>query len=141
MRAEVGDRLHVHGGVVGRPDHTSEIIEVRGRDGEPPYLVRRDDGHRVLVFPGTDASVERRSAMRPPGPNHHAPAPTSAWGTAGGLTTFRPVGDEPSLIDHTDTKRVLATSQWHLRWGASSPVVPGRAREPSAFDDPCNYLG
>jgi len=58
MRAVVGDRLHVHGRVVGTPDRTSEIIEIRGRDGAPPYLVRRDDGQEVLVFPGGDASVE-----------------------------------------------------------------------------------
>jgi len=57
MRAAVGDRLHVHARVVGRSDQTSEIIEIRGRDGVPSYLVRRDDGHKVLVFPRTDASV------------------------------------------------------------------------------------
>ncbi len=58
MRAVVGDRLHVHGRVVGTPDQMFEIIEVRGRDGAPPYLVRRDDGHEVLVVPGPDATVE-----------------------------------------------------------------------------------
>jgi Domain of unknown function (DUF1918) len=58
MRAEVGDRLHVHGRVVGTHDQTSEIIETRGQDGAPPYLVRHDDGREVLVFPGSDASVE-----------------------------------------------------------------------------------
>jgi Domain of unknown function (DUF1918) len=57
MRAVVGDRLHVHGRIVGTPDQTSEIIEIRGQDGEPPYLVRHDDGHEALVFPGPDASV------------------------------------------------------------------------------------
>jgi len=59
MRAVVGDRLHVHGRVVGSPDQTAEIIEIRGRDGGPPYLVRRDDGHELLVFPGADTSLER----------------------------------------------------------------------------------
>lgn len=58
MRAAVGDRLHVHGRVVGAPDQTSEIIEIRGADGAPPYVVRREDGHEALVFPGADASVE-----------------------------------------------------------------------------------
>ncbi len=58
MRAAVGDRLQVHGRVVGSPDQSSEIIEIRGRDGAPPYLVRRDDGQEVLVFPGPDALVE-----------------------------------------------------------------------------------
>jgi hypothetical protein len=58
MRAMVGDRLHVHSRVVGASDQTSEIIEIRGPGGAPPYLVRRDDGHEALVFPGADASVE-----------------------------------------------------------------------------------
>ena len=56
MRAAVGDRLHVPGRVVGTPDQWLEIVEVRGRDGEPPYVVRRDK-HEVLVFPGPETSV------------------------------------------------------------------------------------
>ena len=58
MRAQVGDRLHVHGRVVGTRDHTSQIVEIRGPDGAPPYLVRDADGHETLVFPGSDASIE-----------------------------------------------------------------------------------
>lgn len=58
MLAMVGDRLHVRGHTVGQQDHTAEIIEVRGKDGAPPYLVRFPDGHESLVFPGPDASVE-----------------------------------------------------------------------------------
>lgn len=58
MRAVVGDRLHVRGRTVGTPDQTSEIIAIRGPDGKPPYLVRRQDGHEALVFPGPDAFVE-----------------------------------------------------------------------------------
>jgi hypothetical protein len=58
MHATVGDRLHVHSRVVGASDQSSEIVEIRGPGGAPPYLVRRDDGHEALVFPGADASVE-----------------------------------------------------------------------------------
>jgi Domain of unknown function (DUF1918) len=58
MQAAVGDRLHVHGNIVGHPDRTGEIVEVRGAGGEPPYLVRFDDGHTSLVFPGPDAIIE-----------------------------------------------------------------------------------
>ncbi len=58
MQAAVGDRLHVHGNVVGHPDRTGEIVEVRGAGGEPPYLVRFDDGHTGLVLPGPDAIIE-----------------------------------------------------------------------------------
>jgi hypothetical protein len=38
-----------------------EIIEVRGAGGEPPYLVRFEDGPSSLVFPGPDAVVEHPS--------------------------------------------------------------------------------
>ena len=58
MQASVGDRLHVHGKVVGQAEHTGEIIEVHGSEGTPPYLVRFDDGHTRLCFPGPDAVVE-----------------------------------------------------------------------------------
>jgi len=58
MFAELGDRLHVHGRIVGIHDQMSEIIEIRGPNGAPPYLVRHTDGHEALVFPGSDASVE-----------------------------------------------------------------------------------
>ena len=58
MHAQVGDRLHVHGRAVGTADRVGEIVEVRGGKGEPPYLVRFDDGHEGLVYPGPDATVE-----------------------------------------------------------------------------------
>jgi hypothetical protein len=36
-----------------------EILEVRGEQGGPPYLVRwSSDGHEGLFFPGPDASIE-----------------------------------------------------------------------------------
>lgn len=59
MQAAIGDRFHVRGNIVGQPERSGEIIEVRGAGGEPPYLVRFDDGHTSLVFPGPDAMVER----------------------------------------------------------------------------------
>lgn len=58
MHASVGDHLHVHARTVGEHDQVGEIIEVRGPDGAPPYLVRHEDGHETLVYPGPDAVVE-----------------------------------------------------------------------------------
>jgi len=58
MHAQVGDKLHVHGKVVGQQEQVVEVIEVRGHDGAPPYLVRHADGHEALLFPGADTSVE-----------------------------------------------------------------------------------
>jgi hypothetical protein len=63
MNGRIGDRLHVHGNVVGQPDRTGEIIEVRGESGGPPYLVRFEDGHETLVYPGPDAVIEPREQM------------------------------------------------------------------------------
>lgn len=59
MQATVGDRLLVHGRNVGLASKHGEIIEVRGVDGTPPYVVRFADGHEALVFPGPDCVVER----------------------------------------------------------------------------------
>lgn len=59
MQAKVGDRIVVRGHHVGEPDRDCEILEVRGREGEPPYLVRwGDSGHEGLFFPGPDASIQ-----------------------------------------------------------------------------------
>ena len=58
MKANIGDHIVVKGHKVGEPDRDAEIIEVRGPDGDPPYVVRwMQDGHEGLYFPGTDARV------------------------------------------------------------------------------------
>ena len=57
MRANTGDRLLLHGRVVGQEDRTAEILEVLGTDGGPPYRVRYEDGHEAVMSPGPDAVV------------------------------------------------------------------------------------
>ncbi|MDQ3885832.1 MAG: DUF1918 domain-containing protein [Actinomycetota bacterium] len=57
MRAAVGDRLCVHGRIVGQHDRTGEIIEVHGSDNQPPFLVRFEDGQERLMYPGPDCEV------------------------------------------------------------------------------------
>lgn len=56
--ARTGDQLHVHSHAVDVPDRVGEIIEVRGADGGPPYLVRFSDGHESVMYPGSDTTVE-----------------------------------------------------------------------------------
>jgi len=58
MRASIGDRLHIHTNHIGTEDHYGRIVEIRGADGAPPYLVEFPDGRTSLVFPGPDAVVE-----------------------------------------------------------------------------------
>jgi hypothetical protein len=60
MHATVGDRLHVHSRTVGTEERVGEILEVRGAEGAPPYLVHFEDGHEGLVYPGPDCLIEPR---------------------------------------------------------------------------------
>ena len=62
MQASVGDRIVIKGHHVGEPDADGEIVDVRGTDGGPPYLVRWESGHESLFFPGPDATVEHYPA-------------------------------------------------------------------------------
>jgi hypothetical protein len=58
LRASVGDRLVVHSHHLGEPQRDGEILEVMGSNGEPPYLVRWDDGHVSRLYPSSDVVVE-----------------------------------------------------------------------------------
>ncbi|GIJ48105.1 hypothetical protein Val02_49910 [Virgisporangium aliadipatigenens] len=59
MLAHRGDRLILEGTHVGDRRRTGMIIELRGADGAPPYVVRwLDTDRESLVFPGPDARVE-----------------------------------------------------------------------------------
>lgn len=57
MRAQAGDHLVVEGRTTDIPRQEAEVLEVRGDDGAPPYLVRWSDGHEGLLFPGPDAHI------------------------------------------------------------------------------------
>ncbi|GEL97288.1 DUF1918 domain-containing protein [Cellulomonas terrae] len=58
MKAAAGDRLVVAGAHLGDASRDAEVLEVRGADGGPPFLVRwSDSGHLGLVFPGPDAVI------------------------------------------------------------------------------------
>ncbi|MCC9306318.1 DUF1918 domain-containing protein [Kitasatospora sp. RB6PN24] len=62
MRADVGDRIHIHSRSIGMQEQQGEITEVHGQNGEPPYVVRFNDGHEGLIYPGPDCTIERRRA-------------------------------------------------------------------------------
>ncbi|MEV0264097.1 DUF1918 domain-containing protein [Streptomyces sp. NPDC050617] len=65
MRASVGDRLVVHGRIVGQHDRVVEIIEVLGPEGAPPYRVRAEDGHEAIMSPGPDSVVRHTNEPQP----------------------------------------------------------------------------
>ncbi len=62
MHASVGDTIVVHGRTVDTKDRWGEVLETRGPDGGPPFLVKFADGHEGLVFPGPDVQVMPRQS-------------------------------------------------------------------------------
>ncbi|MFE3206386.1 DUF1918 domain-containing protein [Embleya sp. NPDC055664] len=62
MHATKGDRLLIHGRVVGQQDHVVEIVEVLGPNGTPPFRIRAADGHESIMSPGPDCVVEHRQS-------------------------------------------------------------------------------
>lgn len=58
MKAQVGDHIVITAPSTGGAVRDGEIIEVRGTDGAPPYLVRwTDSRNEALFYPGSDAHV------------------------------------------------------------------------------------
>ena len=60
MKAKIGDQLLVESSSAEQHRREGEIIEVRGDDGAPPFVVRWADGHEALCYPGPDARVRPR---------------------------------------------------------------------------------
>ncbi|MGU3645288.1 DUF1918 domain-containing protein [Microbacterium sp. C23T] len=61
MQASVGDRVIIHGRVVGAVERAGEVIEVRGTGDTPLLVVRYDDGHEAILSPGSDCEVRHAS--------------------------------------------------------------------------------
>lgn len=60
--AKPGDTILIRGHAVGRKERKGTIVEVRGDDGGPPYVVHwlddpHEEPHDVLFFPGSDSDV------------------------------------------------------------------------------------
>ena len=62
MQAVVGDRLVIRSRHLDEPVRTGEIVEVHGKDGAPPYVVRWEgETDTVVIIPGPDAHVEHHT--------------------------------------------------------------------------------
>jgi hypothetical protein len=62
MQATIGDEILIHSQHVDEQVRSGEIIDVRGPDGSPPFVVRWGDGHEALIYPGPDAEVQPQRA-------------------------------------------------------------------------------
>jgi hypothetical protein len=65
MHAVVGDTIAVPGRTVGAAGRLGQVLEVKGSDGHPPYVVRWEDGHEALCYPGPEARVQHEGHLDP----------------------------------------------------------------------------
>jgi len=84
MKARPGDHIILAAPTVDRPVRDGEVVEVRGSDGGPPYLVRWSDGHEGLLYPGPGSVLrvshgesEVMAGNGSPAPTTDAPPPTA----------------------------------------------------------------
>ncbi|HZX98206.1 MAG TPA: dsRBD fold-containing protein [Dermatophilaceae bacterium] len=139
MKAQKGDRIILAASHTDEPTRDGEVLEVRGANGEPPYLVRWADGHTGLMYPGPG------SILRVEGEHEHVPRgkaetpeASSARATAGVVEPTLPhvrewqvrvsifeSGDDTSanvvLLTEAPT-HLTARGQSHR--GTADPVVP-----------------
>jgi hypothetical protein len=80
MRARVGDRIILAAEHIDEATRDGEILEIRGAEGAPPYMVRWSDGHTGLIYPGPGAVLRIGAAPGAPIPasvpvtaHHHGP--------------------------------------------------------------------
>ena len=139
MKAQKGDRIVLAGEQVDRPTRDGEILEVRGKDGAPPYLVRWSDGHTGLLYPGPGSVLrighehEEVAAVPAAAPAHPHPAQPTTEGVGSQARHIRDWQVRITIFESendTDAHVVLvADSPTHLsarghshRGGHDSPV-------------------
>ncbi|HTL85553.1 MAG TPA: DUF1918 domain-containing protein [Acidimicrobiia bacterium] len=59
MEAKAGDEIVVDARATGGALREGEIVEIRAAGDVLHYLVRWDDGHETIFYPGSDAHVVR----------------------------------------------------------------------------------
>jgi hypothetical protein len=105
MKAKAGDRIVLAHPTVDAPPRDGEVLEARGPEGTPPFLVRWSDGHTGLFFPGP-GSVLSIGAPHPGSPEHDAPADTTL--------VARPADSERRPVSSTHEQRARV-HDWHVR--------------------------
>jgi Rv2632c-like/Domain of unknown function (DUF1918) len=135
MRAQIGDVIVLAGQRVDEPTRDGLVLEVRGPDGGPPLLVRWNDGHTGLLYPGP-GSVLR--VIRPGDAATRIPAPRTQRGRATGADREREWTIRVSILegDQTTATAVLLTNaSTRLRTTGTSHRSARDAAMPQIGDD------
>lgn len=107
VRAATGDVIEVSGRRVGDAPRSGEILEVLGSSERPHYLVRWEDGHESVFYPGEATSVRKAAA-----PAAGRPAALDvAAATQPLVDLLRAEGVEFELLPHRRTMRAAAEAR------------------------------
>ena len=106
MKARPGDRIILAAATIDGAVRDGEVIETRGDDGAPPYLVRWSDGHEGLLYPGP-GSVLRVTP--------HGPAATSPGAPAAATPKAPSALAQPSEPGHRATGTHPRVRDWQVR--------------------------
>jgi hypothetical protein len=117
MRAQPGDHIILAPPTVDGPLREGEVIESRGEDGQPPYVVKWSDGHEGLIYPGPGAVLR----VTPAGHPAELPAPTEP--------------SEPSE-QRAPTGTRLHARDWHVRISVLGDDDDAEARVVLVADSP-----
>ncbi|HET7397185.1 MAG TPA: DUF1918 domain-containing protein [Intrasporangium sp.] len=133
MRAQVGDRIILAAEHIDEPTRDGEILEVRGAEGSPPYLVRWSSGHTGLIYPGPGAVLRIGAGPDAQAATPAPPAPSPAP-AAGHVREWQVRISIFESGDDTSANVVLISdSPQHLSARGSS--------HRSAHDDPAPQIG
>jgi hypothetical protein len=139
MHARVGDRIVVAGATVGAPARDGEIVEVHGREGEPPYLVRwSDTGRESLFFPGPDSHIDRDGSQEGASETGEASAEAPDLGSQSSAEVKKWHVDL-YLYEHEDSTAAHAvlhsSSPAQLDGTGAARLRPGEANVPEIGDE------
>lgn len=135
MRAQTGDLIVLAGERVDRPTRGGRVLEVRGPDAGPPYLVRWNDGHTGLLYPGP-GSVLR--VISPSDSASHIPEPRTQSGQANNADRFREWTIRVSILEGDDTTAtavLLTDAPMELRTTGASHRSAQDPRIPQIGDE------
>jgi hypothetical protein len=85
MKAHQGDRIILAASHLDQPTRDGEVLEVRGENGAPPYLVRWTDGHTGLLYPGPGAVLRVEAEHEHVAGAPAKPPRAGAGGPSGGV--------------------------------------------------------
>lgn len=124
MRANPGDHIILAPPTIEGKLREGEVVETRGEDGQPPYVVRWSDGHDALLYPGPGAVLRVRPADSEP-PDAGQP----------GTEPHTPVPD-PARTEHAPSGVHLHAKDWTVRISVLGDEDDAEARVVLVADSP-----